>query len=58
MIRLWSVLMQPDRYAIIRRSKHLKRVLVERGLPERLASLRAVQYREVMWRDYVEHCRS
>jgi hypothetical protein len=53
MIRLWSVLMHPDRSAIIRRSKHLKAVLVARGLPGRLASLRAMQYRELMWRDYV-----
>ncbi len=45
-----SILIHPDRTAIIRRSTHFKRVLMARGLPERLASLRAVQYREFMWR--------
>jgi len=45
-----SVIMHPDLQAIIRRSEHFKRVLLERGLPERIAALRAVQYQDHMWR--------
>lgn len=51
MTKLQNLLMHPDRHAITRRAEHLEKVLLARKMPEDIAALRAVQYREYMWRE-------